>query len=120
MSKITIKYCEGRKSPYQVAWSDNGIRNSRFFQTEEERAEFLAQKRFLTADAFTPNAAKTALKTGALWRLRILPEPIWSLKNRQFWKLWILCLQHFKWWGSLQWQPTAGQNRASNLPTKPN
>lgn len=52
MAKITLRYCEGRKSPFQVAWSENGKRISRFFQTEDEREEFLNTKRFLSEAKF--------------------------------------------------------------------
>ena len=41
MAKITKRYCEGRKSPYQLFWIEDGIRHSRFFETEEARDDFL-------------------------------------------------------------------------------
>ena len=40
MAKITKRYCEGRKSPYQLFWIEGGVRHSRFFETEEARADF--------------------------------------------------------------------------------
>ena len=52
MAKITLKYCEGRKSPFQVSWSENGKRISRFFQTEDEREDFLKTKSFLSEAKF--------------------------------------------------------------------
>ena len=52
MVKITLKYCEGRKSPFQVSWSENGKRISRFFQTEDEREDFLKTKSFLSEARF--------------------------------------------------------------------
>ena len=41
MAKITKRYCEGRKSPYQLFWIEDGIRHSRFFETEGARDDFL-------------------------------------------------------------------------------
>ena len=41
MAKITKRYCEGRKSPYQLFWIEGGVRHSRFFETEEARDDFL-------------------------------------------------------------------------------
>lgn len=41
MAKITKRYCEGRKSPYQLFWIEDGIRHSRFFETEEAGDNFL-------------------------------------------------------------------------------
>ena len=41
MAKITKRYCGGRKSPYQLFWIEDGIRHSRFFETEEAREDFL-------------------------------------------------------------------------------
>ena len=41
MAKITKKYCEGRKSPYQLFWIEDGVRHSRFFEAEEAREDFL-------------------------------------------------------------------------------
>lgn len=52
MAKIALRYCEGRKSPFQIAWSENGTRMSRFFETEEEREEFLNKKQFLSEEKF--------------------------------------------------------------------
>ena len=41
MAKITKRYCEGRKSPYQLFWIEDGVRHSRFFETKEAREDFL-------------------------------------------------------------------------------
>lgn len=41
MAKITKRYCEGRKSPYQLFWIEDGVRHSKFFETEEAREDFL-------------------------------------------------------------------------------
>ena len=41
MAKITKRYCGGRKSPYQLFWIEDGVRHSRFFETEEARDDFL-------------------------------------------------------------------------------
>ena len=40
MAKITKRYCEGRKSPYQLFWIEDGVRHSRLFETEEAREDF--------------------------------------------------------------------------------
>ena len=52
MARITKKYCEGRKSPYQLAWIEQGKRMSRFFETEELRDEFLRLNGFLEKQSF--------------------------------------------------------------------
>ena len=40
MAKITKRYCEGRKSPYQLFWIEDGVRHSRLFETEEAWEDF--------------------------------------------------------------------------------
>lgn len=52
MARITKRYCEGRKSPYQLAWIEQGKRMSRFFETEELRDEFLRLNGFLEKQSF--------------------------------------------------------------------
>ena len=52
MARITKRYCEGRKSPYQIAWIENGKRMSRFFESEELRDEFLKTNGFLEKQSF--------------------------------------------------------------------
>ncbi len=47
MAKITKRYCEGRKSPYQLFWIEDGIRHSRFFETEVVWDDFLRLNRLL-------------------------------------------------------------------------
>ena len=41
MAKITRRYCEGRKSPYQLFWIEDDVTYSRFFEIEELRNDFL-------------------------------------------------------------------------------
>ena len=52
MARITKRYCEGRKSPYQIAWIEHGKRMSRFFESEESRDEFLKTNGFLEKQSF--------------------------------------------------------------------
>lgn len=52
MAKITKRYCGGRKSPYQLTWSEQGSRHSRFFETERERDEFLRANDYLEKSSF--------------------------------------------------------------------
>ena len=52
MAKITKRYCGGRKSPYQLTWSEQGSRHSRFFETERERDEFLRVNDYLEKSSF--------------------------------------------------------------------
>ena len=47
MGKIIKKYCEGRRSPFQLSWSDKGKRMSRFFDTEDARDDFLREFSYL-------------------------------------------------------------------------
>lgn len=52
MATITKKYCETRKAPFQVLWRENGMRYSRFFESEESRDEFIELHGFLEGDLF--------------------------------------------------------------------
>ena len=52
MPKVYKSYEEGRKSPFKVAWRENGERFSRFFETEELRDNFLKTHTFLEEDSF--------------------------------------------------------------------
>lgn len=62
MAKITKRYCEGRKSPYQLFWIEDGVRHSRFFETEEAREDFLRLNGHLDKRSF-----------GRFWELTKIP-----------------------------------------------
>ena len=85
MAKVTLKYCESRKSPYQVAWTDNGTRISRFFKTEEERDEFLNTKRFLSESKF---GAIMAMDEEAIGDVAKIEMERGEISFRDIWEFW--------------------------------
>ena len=52
MVKIVKGYCEGRKFPYQLFWIEDGVRHSRFFETEVVCDDFLRLNRHLDKRSF--------------------------------------------------------------------
>jgi len=85
MAKITLRYCNGRKSPYQVAWADEGKRLSRFFETEEERDQFLSVRSFLSEDRF---GAIMAMEQEAISDVAKIEMEREDVSFRDIWEFW--------------------------------
>ena len=106
MAKITLRYCEGRKSPFQVAWSENGKRISRFFQTEDEREDFLKTKTFLSEAKFGAIMAMDEETISDVAKIEMEREDVSFRDLWEFWKkhhkgikminLWLACNNYLK------------------------
>lgn len=106
MAKITLRYCEGRKSPFQIAWSENGKRISRFFQTEDEREDFLNKKQFLSEEKFGAIMAMDEETISDVAKIEMEREDVSFRDIWEFWKknhkgikiisLWMACNNYLK------------------------
>ena len=106
MAKITKKYCEGRKSPYQLSWSEHGKRLSRFFYTEEAREEFIKASGYLDKLSFESLMALDTSTIGDISRIEaergeITFREIWDFwkrnhKTRRIVKLWDACDEYIR------------------------
>lgn len=85
MAKITKRYCEGRRSPFQLSWSDKGKRISRFFDTEEGRDEFLQKFSFLEDQSFQGLITIEQQAIEDIGRIETLRG---STSYRELWEFW--------------------------------
>ena len=106
MAKITKKCCEGRKSPYQLSWRENGKRLSRFFYTEEAREEFIKASGYLDRLSFESLMTLDESAIGDISRIEaergeITFREIWDFwkrnhKTRKIVKLWDACDEYIR------------------------
>lgn len=52
MAKNVEVYCKDRKPPYQLFWSEDDVRHSRFFEMEEARDDSLRLNGYLDKRSF--------------------------------------------------------------------
>lgn len=85
MAKITKRYCEGKKSPYQLSWIERGNRHSRFFQTEELRDEFIKSNGYLEKQSFE---ALLTLDNDTISDIARIESMRGSTTFKEIWEFW--------------------------------
>ncbi len=86
MAKITKKCCNDRKSPFQLCWSENGKRYSRFFESEEARDEFLKQHDYLEKQSFEALMKLDDKTIRAIARIESERGNVTFIEMWEFWK----------------------------------
>ena len=85
MAKITKRYCEGRKSPYQLFWIEGGVRHSRFFETEEARDDFLRLNGHLDKRSFE---ALLGIDENTISDISYIESIRGNVSFRDMWEFW--------------------------------
>ena len=85
MAKITKRYCEGRKSPYQLFWIEDGVRHSRFFETEEARDDFLRLNGHLDKRSFE---ALSGIDENTISDISYIESIRGNVSFRDMWEFW--------------------------------
>ncbi len=86
MAVITKKYCNDRKSPFQLTWrDDDGKRISRFFETEEARDEFIRQHDYLEKRSFE---ALMTLDDRTISEIAKIESERGQITFKEIWEFW--------------------------------
>lgn len=85
MAKITKRYCEGRKSPYQLFWIEDSVRHSRFFETEEARDDFLRLNGHLDKRSFE---ALLGIDENTISDISYIESIRGNVSFRDMWEFW--------------------------------
>ena len=85
MPKNSEGYCEDGKSPYQLFWIEDGVRHSRFFETEEARDNFLRLNEHLDKRSFE---ALMGIDENTISEISYIESIRGNVSFRDMWEFW--------------------------------